>query len=144
MIRHPITGPFERVQLGGFEAPRTKQSFKKECDINFIMQKYQRSGAITHFATHAPQYGFADSHDLKAAMDIIATANTMYEELPSSIRKRFTTPADFLDFVQDEKNLDEMRELGLANPLPDPQPSPDPDPPAPDPNPGPDPTPDPA
>ena len=38
----------------------------------------------------------------------------MFEELPATIRKKFENdPAKFLDFVNDERNADEMVELGL-------------------------------
>ena len=49
-------------------------------------------------------------------MQIVATANSMFQDLPSSIRNQFQNdPGQFLDFVQDPENLEEMREMGLAN-----------------------------
>ena len=92
----------------------TKQSFKDECDINKIMEKFQKTGAITHYAKHAPSYGDATPVDYQNALNIVADANTMFEELPSSIRKKFDNdPSQFLEFVQDEKNSEEMIQLGL-------------------------------
>ena len=92
-----------------------KQSFKDECDINQIMAKYQKTGAITHFAKHSPSYGFASSMDFNAAMQLISQAQTMFDELPSKLRARFdNSPDKFLDFVQDPANGDEMRTLGLS------------------------------
>ena len=114
-VRHPYKTKLKRVQLANFEQTRTKQSFKKECDINFIMEKYQKTGAITHFRRYAQEYGFATPVDLKEAMDIVAQAEQMYAALPSGIRKRFPDPAEFLEFVQDPDNEAEMIELGLAN-----------------------------
>ena len=99
------------------EKSLTKQSFKNECNINKIMDKFQKSGAISHYASNSPSYGDATQADLQDALNIVADANTMFEELPSSIRKKFDNDAgEFLNFVQDEKNLEEMRELGLAKP----------------------------
>jgi hypothetical protein len=41
----------------------------------------------------------------------------MFEDLPSSIRSRFENqPSQFLDFVHDENNLQEMQQMGLLNP----------------------------
>ena len=37
-----------RVQLVPDEKSLTKQMHKKECDINNILAKYQKTGAITH------------------------------------------------------------------------------------------------
>jgi len=93
----------------------TKQSFTKECDINNIMKKYQKTGAIDHVNKHEASYGYATSDDFTASMNIVAKGQTMFEELPSTIREKFEhDPAKFLDFVQDEKNIKEMQELGLA------------------------------
>jgi len=103
-----------------------KQSFKDECDINKIMAKYQKSGAITHFNRHAPQYGFATSNDFSESMRIVTEAQEMFSELPSKIRTRFANqPEQFLDFVQDPANEAEMRTLGLMSPKAE---SPDTDP----------------
>lgn len=97
----------------------TKQSMQDETDINKIVNRYQKTGLISFANQHAPQYDFASSQDYKSSMDIIATANSMFEELPSGIRTRFKNdPAAFLDYVQEPSNLPEMRELGLALPKP--------------------------
>lgn len=92
-----------------------KQSFKDECDINKIMAKFQRTGLIDHYAAHAPTYGDATPVEYLDALQVIATANEMFAELPSSARKRFhNNPEEFLEFVQNPENLDECRKLGLA------------------------------
>ncbi|AXL15307.1 internal scaffolding protein [Microviridae sp.] len=108
MRRHP------RVKSPVGEVSMTKQSFKDECNINKIMDKFQKTGAINHYASHEPTYGDATPGDLLNAQLIISNANSMFEELPSSIRKKFDNdPAKFLEFVQDERNQEEMIELGL-------------------------------
>jgi len=93
----------------------TKQSFTKECDINNIMAKYQKTGALEHLNKNEASYGFASSQDFTESMEIVAKGQTMFEELPSSIRSKFENdPAKFLEFVQNPENLEEMQELGLA------------------------------
>ena len=86
------------------------------------MAKYQKTGAITHVQNNQAQYGFATSLSFTESMNIVATAQSMFNELPSSIRGKFeNNPGKFLDFVQDPDNADELVELGLANapaPLP--------------------------
>lgn len=92
-----------------------KQSFADECNINKIMAKFQRTGAIDHVHKYGPSYGDVTSATLHEAMNIIADAESMFEELPASLRKKFgNDPEQFLDYVQDPNNLEEMRELGLA------------------------------
>ena len=82
-----------RVQILFPEKGRTKGSMQKECDINNIMAKYQKTGAITHFSRHSGEYGFADSVSFHGAMNIVTQANEMFNELPSSLRSRFGNDA---------------------------------------------------
>lgn len=94
----------------------TKQSFKDEVNINKIMDRFQRTGAIDHYTNRSMEYGDTTAPDYLEANLIIAKANTMFEELPSSIRAKFENdPAKFLEFVQDDKNAEEMVYLGLTN-----------------------------
>ncbi len=97
---------------------RTKQSMRDECDINLIMARFQTTGAVTHFAKHGGDYGFAPGIDFHAAMNIVTRAEQMFDDLPSSVRNKFhSDPAEFLDFVQDPTNAAEMIELGLREPV---------------------------
>ncbi len=92
----------------------TKQSFKDECDINNILAKYQKTGAIAHANNHAPEYGFATAQNFTDSMFIVTTAQRMFNDLPSSLRDIFNNdPAQYLDFVQNPDNEAEMVELGL-------------------------------
>lgn len=94
---------------------RTKQSHKKECDINTIMEKFQSTGVIQHVRHHEAQYMDIGPNDFRAAMEVIATASSMFEELPSKARARFqNSPEKFLEFVQDPENHKNLYELGLA------------------------------
>jgi len=109
--------PVPRVQLSipDDEVRLTRQDAKDECDVNRILQKYQQTGLIDHRAKHEPRYGFADSVDLHEAMNLITEAQEMFDDLPSATRKRFQNdPGQFLDFVQDPDNANEMVKLGLA------------------------------
>ncbi len=108
-------GPFRRVQIKFPETEgRTKQSFTEQCEINNIMARHQKTGAITHLNQHGANYGFATSHDFSESMRIVKTAQDMFNGLPSSIRSRFANdPGLFLDFVQDAENEAEMRKLGI-------------------------------
>ncbi len=93
---------------------RTKQSMKDECDINKIMAKYQKTGAIAHVNRHGAEYGFATSDDFATAMRTVTVAQEMFDGLPSTIRNRFANnPGAFLDFVQDSNNKAEGQTLGL-------------------------------
>lgn len=118
MIRSAY-GPRQRVPLvfvdenGEPELSRTKQSFKDECDIQQILRKFQKTGIIEHARRFGGEYGDAPAVTFKEAMDIVAKGKTMWEELPSSLKKRFGSPEAFVDFVHDDANIEEARELGL-------------------------------
>lgn len=96
----------------------TKQAFQKECDINTIMHKYQKTGLIDHNNSVEGRYGdFITSTDYHEAMNDILSIQEAFSTLPSSIRSRFKNdPAGFLDFTQNPDNIPEMRELGLMTP----------------------------
>lgn len=99
------------------DASLTKQSFKDETDINQIMEKFQKTGAIEHRNEHQPQYGFATEQNFQDAMNLVTEAQNMFDDLPSSIRAKFhNDPGSFLDFVQDPDNLSEMADMGLLTP----------------------------
>lgn len=98
----------------------TEQHHKMECDINNIVDKFDRRGVIEHRNEHRGTYGFATSNDFQEAMYVVAEAQSMFNELPSHIRNKFENdPAKFLDFVQEPKNAGQMVELGLATSVDD-------------------------
>ena len=117
-------GPYLKVAIKFPKQGRTKQSFANQCEINNIMARHQRGIANTHINQHQAQYGFATSNDFADSMRIVKTAQDMFNALPSNIRTRCgNDPGNFLEFVQDPENLDEMQKLGL---IPDKQGSEDP------------------
>lgn len=101
---------------------KTDQSFKDECDVNKIMEKYKTIEnynalmALRNPGRAKPQFGdFANLPDFAAAQNTIVQAQTMFEALPSNIRDRFANdPGEFLAFMSDEKNKDEAIRLGLC------------------------------
>lgn len=98
----------------------TKQSMAKDTDINLIMAKYQRTGLVTFVNENQGEYMEAPEMDFHQAIDYIAKSKELFDEMPSSLRKRFNNdPGEFLDFVHDETNADEMVKLGLAKRTPE-------------------------
>lgn len=117
-IRKPYTQ--HQVQSINTLPSRTKQSDSADCEINNIISKYMRTGAIDHFTTHEGNYSDCTGADFETAMNIVADAQNMFADLPSKLRNRFENdPRQFLDFVQDENNKSEMADLGLTNPSPE-------------------------
>lgn len=101
----------------------TRQEFAEDCDINTLMARYEKTGVINHFNNAQPRYiDLTDKPaDLQDALNILAEAKDAFMRLPALTRREFDNdPAKFVDFASDPKNLDKMREWGLAEPLPTP------------------------
>lgn len=113
--------PHDPVTLDASKDGRTKQSFADESNINTIMKKYEATGMLDHLNKHDGQYAnFIAAPDYHTAMNAIRDAGEMFMEIPATIRAKFDNdPAQFLKFVQDPDNLDEMREMGLAHRAPE-------------------------
>lgn len=93
----------------------TEQSHKESCDMRFIMRKYEKEGIVQHVSKYKGTYGdFVNQPDFQTAMNIIAEASSMFETVPSRIRAQFyNDPGRFLEFVQDPRNIDAMKKMGL-------------------------------
>jgi len=114
---------------------RTEQAHADDCEIHRIMEKYNKTGLITHQKAYAGSYmNMAEAPDFAAAQQMIAAANQMFETVPATIRAKFQNrPEKFVEFMQDEANREEMASLGLPTdhlPAKEPDPPPTPTPPA--------------
>ncbi len=106
-------GPRVQIDFSG-EKSRAKQSMGAECDINLIMKKYIKTGAVRHVNRFGGSYDFASSIEYHEAMNLVTEADQMFSQLPAEMRGRFLNdPAGFLDFVQNPESEEEMREMGL-------------------------------
>jgi len=109
---------------------RTKQSFKKECDINHIMARYKKTGFVSPLLLNQRQAIFADVSevgDFQECQQRIAAARDAFLTLPSAMRSRFgNDPAQLLDFCKKPENRDEAIELGIIpKPTPETPPAPE-------------------
>lgn len=103
-----------RLSISEWGDSLTKQSFKDECDVNKLLKRYVKTGALSHFAKHGGEYMNVTPVDFQEAMNTVITAQALFDDLPAEIRGRFQNdPAQFLGFVQDPANADELLEMGL-------------------------------
>lgn len=92
----------------------TEQGHKKECDINEILKKYDKTGLITHVNRIEAKFGDFTTGQYKTMMDQITDAKEMFQKLPSGIRNRFqNNPGKLLDFMDKPENREEAIKLGL-------------------------------
>jgi phage internal scaffolding protein len=106
------------VSLGDFEPTLTKQCFQDECDIDNILKRYAETGVLEHVREHKGNYGdFLNVQDYHVSVSQVVAAQEMFMSMPAQIRARFKNdPGEFLDFVNNPDNQNEMVKLGLAEP----------------------------
>ena len=96
----------------------TEQHHSKQCDVNTILSTYMKTGVIPPMDPNA-QYGDLSEFDYQTMQNQIANANSLFEQLPDNVKNRFgNQPYRFLNFVQDERNYEELVKMGLANNVP--------------------------
>lgn len=98
---------------------RTKQAFKKETDINRLLARAQKAGTLSHLQKHGAFYADFADFDFDDAHFAMARAKSIFEELPSEIRKEFNqSPKEFFTFVNDPANVNDLARVlpGLAAP----------------------------
>lgn len=110
------TNSTKRVSIEFKDKSRTKQSEKKNCEINHILNKWKRTGACTHVQQGELMFGdFAHEIDYHGALNKIIEVDNLFDSLPSMIRKKFKNdPAELIGFLDDDKNYDEAVKLGLV------------------------------
>lgn len=95
----------------------TDQSQAAECDVNRILDRYAKTGVFPGADVQGLYGDYSSVPDFHASMDIVLRAQDQFDHLDAKVRKRFNNdPAEFLEFVNDPKNAEEMVNLGLATP----------------------------
>jgi len=96
------------------------QSQKDEADINSLVKRFGVAGLAAQ-EVRRPTYGdFTGVNDYREAMDALNEAMASFMAMSAETRHRFhNDPAEFVAFCSDDKNLEEMRKMGLAVPVPE-------------------------
>lgn len=95
----------------------TQQSMAAECDINNILDQWERNGVLpTHVNAAVGQYlDIGEVPDYQASLNTVMAAQESFMLLPSKIRAMFDNdPGVFYDYVSDPANADKLSELGLV------------------------------
>lgn len=115
---------------------KTKQEFRKLTDINLMMKRCMRSGQLDHLSSARPVFAdVSQIGDFRSVLQRMAEAREAFMRVPSAIRSRFNNdPAELVEFIQKEENLEESIKLGLIedpkkkDPKPEPKSEPKSDP----------------
>lgn len=93
---------------------RTQQAFKDECDINFLMKRYEKTGILPQGRSSPPQYVDATMFDFTEAQNRVAQVRGVFSMLDARTRARFENdPAKMLDFLANPENHAEAIKMGL-------------------------------
>lgn len=114
----------------------TEQHHAKTCNINYIIGKYQKTGLVEHTNRYKATYGDVSAADFEKAMAIVCEQETIFEELPSSIRKHYDNDVvNYLEAVETEEGalehqylLDPRKRPVEAQEEPEKAPEPEPEP----------------
>lgn len=95
-----------------YDDGRTKQSFKDQCDVNKLLKKAARTGALSHLEQFGGQYGDFSDFDFMDAQNQLAKAREIFEALPAEVRRDFgQNPANFFEFANAPENVGRLAEL---------------------------------
>lgn len=97
------------------DAPcRVQPQFRELCNINNIVQRALRGDATVY---RKAQYAdITDSPDsLHAALQAGIAARNAYDALPESVRAAYPTPEAFFAACHDEKQVENLRRLGVCD-----------------------------
>lgn len=94
----------------------TEQEHLEECDINYIAERFMKTGMAPQ-VVNMPTYGdFSGIFDFQTAMNVITQAKQEFMSLPAKIRTRFNNdPQELVAFFEDPTNKDEAIRLGFIN-----------------------------
>jgi len=93
----------------------TEQHHTDQCDINKILAQFMETGIMPQTKNANPQYGDVSNVDFQQMQNTLATAKTLFEELPERVKDHFNNEMhSFLNFAENPDNLPQMEEWGLA------------------------------
>lgn len=96
------------------ESVLTEQAHKETCDINSILHDYAKTGFMRHAKENKGTYDDVTGVNFMEAQIIVANTKSLFEGLPALVRKEFNhNPAEFLDFVQNPDNAEQLSKRGL-------------------------------
>jgi len=114
-FRTPYDGVVVQPQLMCESPSLTKQSFRDECDVNRIMQRYAATGVLEHVREAAPQFvDVADAGSFQEAMTTVSEAESLFSQLPAATRAAFKNDCvTFLDAFSSDSGRELLLEHGL-------------------------------
>jgi len=115
---HYFRSPLRKPVKKSFSLPsRTHRSFGAAADINYVVNRYIKSGTPIPQDTSAYYADVADAQekfDYQTIQNTIIEADRAFMTLPATIRERFQNdPPQLLQFLENPNNRSEAERLGI-------------------------------
>ena len=121
VARRPFDVVGEKRGITFTQPSMTQQSFKDDCNINKIIERFKVTGRLgdqDSDPTLLPSFddfSSGSARSLQNALNKVVEARELFDSLPSALRERFGySPVALLRFLGDSKNRDEAVRLGLV------------------------------
>lgn len=97
------------------EESATKQAFKEQCDINYVVRTHAQSGMWAHINPREPHFGdFSQAINLQGAIATLRAAEDDFNALPARVRRAADNdPEVFLQMCANEDDFYELVDAGL-------------------------------
>lgn len=97
------------------DASLTIQSQREDADINVLVKRFGVTGELPMSQRVPLNLDVDEVLDYKICMDYVRAAQSSFLSLPADVRASFDNDAArFVAFAEDRKNLEKLREWGLA------------------------------
>lgn len=93
---------------------KTDQSYKEMTSVKAQVRATEAKGLLRAGTKFEGEMDDFPDYDFQEAQFMMAKAKSTYESLPSAVRNKFETPAEFMQYANNPNNAKEMVELGLA------------------------------
>lgn len=93
---------------------KTNPNYKDEVDVNHIMDRFLKTGQLTHVNQTQLQYlgeDFQQLPDLQSSLHHIKNMEHVYQNLNKKFKNRFKSLQEFLEFAERPENQDELEKI---------------------------------
>lgn len=113
------TKAIRRPATVNMEPSKTDQSFKDDCDVNIVLQRFMKTGDQSIFRQGGSYADVSEVPDLLESHLNLQRAKLAFDQLPALVRKKLeNNPLMLEQYLLDPNNHEEAIELGLINPPP--------------------------
>lgn len=95
---------------------RTQRHHQRDCDINFIVDRYVKTGTILDARGPGEYIDLSDVGDFRQSLSTIRAAGDSFDSLPSNVRRYFENdPLKYVDYCLTRGHTLDAVALGLSH-----------------------------